>query len=261
MKARRKNILPGELGTFSGKELDSETGFYYYGARYLDPRTSRWLSGDPAVWEYIPEAPINDEAKKRNGSLPGQGGVFNLVNLHVYHYAGNNPVKYTDPDGKYLINNVSSNVTNAREYVLRQGNYFGKVEAGAKYFNDRSNRPTSVFLPERHDPIRLPGGLNVSLKQAMEYKNDKNENTNYDIKVDTVPLENGAFQIDITVTLSTMDTEGNKIEDIKTGTIGFVDIDEIRPLGGRTSQERANRIANEIISIVLEQRNPVDLVE
>jgi hypothetical protein len=30
------------------------------------------------------------------------GGVFNLVNLHVYHYAGNNPVKYTDPDGRDL---------------------------------------------------------------------------------------------------------------------------------------------------------------
>jgi hypothetical protein len=27
------------------------------------------------------------------------GGVFNYVNLHVYHYAGNNPVKYVDPDG------------------------------------------------------------------------------------------------------------------------------------------------------------------
>jgi hypothetical protein len=27
------------------------------------------------------------------------GGVYNLINLHVYHYAGNNPLKYTDPDG------------------------------------------------------------------------------------------------------------------------------------------------------------------
>jgi hypothetical protein len=26
--------------------------------------------------------------------------VFNLVNLHGYHYAGNNPVKYVDPDGE-----------------------------------------------------------------------------------------------------------------------------------------------------------------
>jgi hypothetical protein len=28
------------------------------------------------------------------------GGVFNTVNLHLYHYAGNNPLKYTDPDGR-----------------------------------------------------------------------------------------------------------------------------------------------------------------
>ncbi|GMO58263.1 MAG: hypothetical protein Ta2G_18350 [Termitinemataceae bacterium] len=87
---------------FSGKELDAETGNYYYGARYLDPRTSRWLSTDPALGEYIPGAPINDEAKKRNGNLPGMGGVFNVVNFHLFAYAANNPVKYTDPDGKLI---------------------------------------------------------------------------------------------------------------------------------------------------------------
>jgi hypothetical protein len=50
--------------------------------------------------EYIPQAPINDEAKQHNKELPGLGGVFNYVNLHAYHYAGNNPVKLTDPDGR-----------------------------------------------------------------------------------------------------------------------------------------------------------------
>jgi hypothetical protein len=59
-----------------------------------------WLSVDPALGEYLPEAPVNDEARERNGKLPGMGGVFNTVNLHLYHYAGNNPVKYTDPDGR-----------------------------------------------------------------------------------------------------------------------------------------------------------------
>ncbi|MDR1838817.1 MAG: RHS repeat-associated core domain-containing protein, partial [Treponema sp.] len=90
----------------TGKELDSETGLYYYGARYMDPKISRWLSGDPAMGEYVPSAPVNDEARKRNGSLPGMGGVFNCVNLHAYHYAGNNPVKYVDPDGRSDIDFV-----------------------------------------------------------------------------------------------------------------------------------------------------------
>jgi RHS repeat-associated protein len=73
--------------TFPDKSLDPETGLYYYGARYLDPKYSMWLSCDPALGEYV----TPDENKKY--------GVFNHINLHLYHYAGNNPIKYVDPTG------------------------------------------------------------------------------------------------------------------------------------------------------------------
>ena len=75
---------------FTGKELDEETGLYYYGARYLDPKYSRWLSGDPALNDYMA------------GSSVGEGGIYNTVNFNVYHYGGNNPVKYIDPDGRSI---------------------------------------------------------------------------------------------------------------------------------------------------------------
>ena len=47
-------------------------------------------------WKYV----LGKEARNHNENLPGMGGVFNAINLHVYHYAGNNPVKYVDPDGQ-----------------------------------------------------------------------------------------------------------------------------------------------------------------
>jgi hypothetical protein len=74
--------------------------------KYLDPKTSRWLSADPAIGEYIPSAPVNDQARRRNGNLPGMGGVYNYVNLHMYHYAGNNPIRYLDPDGRISISPI-----------------------------------------------------------------------------------------------------------------------------------------------------------
>ena len=40
-----------------------------------------------------------------NSSLPGMGGVFNTTNCHLYHYAGNNSVRYVDPEGRELVIN------------------------------------------------------------------------------------------------------------------------------------------------------------
>src|SRR4030042_1936833 len=83
---------------FTSKELDEETGLYYFGARYYEPKISRWIGSDPAIEKYLPQPGKGDDG------LPGLGGVFNPVNMNVYQYGGNNPVKFIDPDGRMLYN-------------------------------------------------------------------------------------------------------------------------------------------------------------
>jgi RHS repeat-associated protein len=148
---------------FTGKELDEETGLYYYGARYLDPRVSRWLSADPAMGEYLPSAPVNDEARRRNGNLPGMGGVFNYVNLHAYHYAGNNPVRLTDPTGRTIVINDTSN------WIIIRG---GDAEIHAV-------RPGETYNTKEH---RLKDIDGILMHDGMTYKtNDGNENATFTI--------------------------------------------------------------------------------
>ena len=65
---------------FNAKELDNETGLYYYGARYLDPTGAMWLSVDP-MWE------------KNIDATP-------------YNYCHGNPIKLMDPDGRADIDAV-----------------------------------------------------------------------------------------------------------------------------------------------------------
>ena len=59
---------------FNAKEFDEETGLYYYGARYYDPRISLWISTDPKQESYFA--------------------------FSSYVYCGNNPLIYIDPNGK-----------------------------------------------------------------------------------------------------------------------------------------------------------------
>jgi RHS repeat-associated protein len=79
---------------FNAKELDEETGLYYYGARYYDPRTSIWISVDPIA--------LYDPIMNKEHFIDGQhnGGVYNSFNLAVYSYCYQNPIKLVDPNGK-----------------------------------------------------------------------------------------------------------------------------------------------------------------
>ena len=62
---------------FNAKELDEETGLYYYGARYYEPRLSLWMSTDPMQEKYPQHT--------------------------SYLFVGSNPVNAIDPDGNKIV--------------------------------------------------------------------------------------------------------------------------------------------------------------
>jgi len=65
---------------FTGKERDAETGFDYFGARYLSATTGRFTTTDPAYT--LGENLIDPQRWNR------------------YAYVRNNPLRFIDPDGR-----------------------------------------------------------------------------------------------------------------------------------------------------------------
>ena len=107
-----------ERFTFTGKERDEETGYSYFGARYMDHELmTMWLSVDPLSDKYPSISP--------------------------YNYCLWNPVKLVDPDGRDVWE-VDEN-----GYVKRTGDDGGTKKQTVKYANGN----TATFRGARYHKV------------------------------------------------------------------------------------------------------------
>jgi RHS repeat-associated protein len=157
---------------FCGKELDAESGLYYYGLRYYAPWTCRFISVDPLALDYPYYTP--------------------------YQYAGNMPINFIDLDGAEPWNTFRSA---ERDATSTESSNPPVIQPSHLVLTITSPYMTQRALDIRNGVIQLPDGSNSypeylangAVKYAVnnQYPNDWNER--YYSTIDFP--ENGAIQV------------------------------------------------------------------
>ena len=119
---------------FTGKERDEESGYDFFGARNYTSDASIWTSPDPLSDKY--------------------------PQISSYAYCAWNPLKYIDPDGKWIETawDVANVVMGVESFVsnIHQGNVAGAVVDGVGVVLDA----VATVLPV------APGGVSTAIKVA-----------------------------------------------------------------------------------------------
>ncbi len=149
---------------YNGKELDAETGLYYYGARYYDPQISMWYGVDPLAEKFIESSPFG--------------------------YVRNNPIIKIDPDGrdewtvnettgeaKYTDNgsdNITINNTPIEKYKFDSQEKLNALATIGGYYNDQNGGSENLYnnkiLVLSYEKYRLTASSNWDLDKKPRDK-------------------------------------------------------------------------------------------
>jgi RHS repeat-associated protein len=159
----------GNQYKFNGKELDSTTGMYYYGARYYEPRFSIFVSVDPLAEKY-----------------PGIGG---------YVYVANNPIRYTDPTGMEPEDWIFTFTNGFLTKITDTG-----VGSAIIIVNDnKSLNPSSITNMQRisqYDQIVKAVGGKLNNKVNFAYKELGGKGGHYDRNNNEIVVTSAGFRFD-----------------------------------------------------------------
>ena len=149
---------------FTGKELDIDTGLYYYNARWYDPNLGRFITEDPV----------------RDGS-------------NWFVYVSNNPLKYVDPTGlegvnilKLLIFNplpmpqdiLAAGIQHGKEFLGQFGSLNAKISIGPKEVPIKGSMSYDILNDKMKFRVNVPTGVpNTSLAGGINIEDGEIEGT------------------------------------------------------------------------------------
>ncbi|KMQ63855.1 hypothetical protein ACM40_03515 [Chryseobacterium sp. BLS98] len=123
---------------FNAKELDEDTGLYYYGARYYNPRLSIWYGVDPLAEKY--------------------------PSWSLYVYTFDNPVRFTDPDGREgIVVSGQPGKSQNKEHFLANG-----LDRAKRALGKRHNTSEKVTWIVYNDGSSKNGHSDKMLKSYKE---------------------------------------------------------------------------------------------
>ena len=169
---------------FTGKELDEETGLYYFGARYYAPRESIWLSTDPLAEKFPSYSP--------------------------YNYCLNNPLNLVDPDGKWPI---YSHYIMTKRALISAGVDRKTAREIAHYSSTYADHPSTLMLVI-NKVIGVFKGVNpkdLSYKKGVDYSDTEGSQGYDDENMQAIHGTKGVGE-QITSAEATARTEANALE-------------------------------------------------
>ena len=149
---------------FNGKEYDEQTGYYYYGSRYYDPKLSIWNSVDPLTEKFPTWSP--------------------------YAYTFHNPMNYIDHDGREPGDRFSSPTKAAFDFANKYNPlsieqnaeygssiYFDKNIDGYTYTHPAIEAEAGVTPSVPPAGIKVIADIHTHSAYSSDYENDSFSST------------------------------------------------------------------------------------
>jgi RHS repeat-associated protein len=141
---------------FSGKRVDEETGWSYFGRRYYDPEVGRWIGPDPIWFE--------------DGT-------------NLYSYVQNSPIVFIDPNGLSQLNctNISAYIPSYEtiaEFIVNCVLYVGKALCLQRHHWESYRSKEIIIEGKQYPGIHISCGFGVFVtedearKHAEKISND-----------------------------------------------------------------------------------------